>query len=47
MEFIMKRNTVYYILQTYTPCASITVVSWLSFWIDDTATSARTTLGEK
>ena len=45
MRFKMKRTTVHYILQTYTPCASMAMASWLSFWIDETATSARTTLG--
>ena len=45
IKFRLKRITVHYIFQTYTPCASITVVSWLSFWMDESATSARTTLG--
>ena len=41
----MHRSIGYFILQTYMPCFLITVLSWVSFWINHEATAARVALG--
>jgi len=45
LSFSLKRNLGFFLLQTYVPCALITVLSWVSFWIDFQATAARIALG--
>jgi len=45
VSFQFKRNLGFFLLQTYIPCALITVLSWVSFWIDFQATAARISLG--
>ena len=45
VEFVLKRFTVYYILETYIPCFFIVMLSWLSFWIHAEYAPARVTLG--
>ncbi|GAB6027319.1 chloride channel [Chamberlinius hualienensis] len=39
------KNTGYFIFQTYLPSILIVMLSWVSFWINHEATSARVTLG--
>lgn len=41
----LSRNIGYFILQTYIPCSLITILSWVSFWINHEATAARVALG--
>ncbi|KAG8202110.1 hypothetical protein JTE90_010471 [Oedothorax gibbosus] len=43
--FELKRNIGYFIFQTYLPCILIVMLSWVSFWINHEATSARVALG--
>ena len=43
--FFLKRNIGYFIFQTYLPCILIVMLSWVSFWINHEATSARVALG--
>ena len=43
--FALKRNIGYFIFQTYLPSILIVMLSWVSFWINHEATSARVTLG--
>ncbi|XP_064637795.1 gamma-aminobutyric acid receptor alpha-like isoform X2 [Lineus longissimus] len=45
MNFELRRNIGYYLLQIYLPCYLIVVISWVSFWINREATPARVTLG--
>ncbi len=44
--FQLKRSIGYFIFQTYLPCILIVMLSWVSFWINHEATSARVALGE-
>ncbi len=43
--FVLRRQQGYYILQIYTPCTLIVVMSWVSFWINKEASPARVGLG--
>ncbi|CAL1261793.1 unnamed protein product [Larinioides sclopetarius] len=45
LSFLLKRNVGYFIFQTYLPCILIVMLSWVSFWINHEATSARVALG--
>ncbi|PSN48891.1 hypothetical protein C0J52_09672 [Blattella germanica] len=45
VEFHMRRNIGYFVLQLYVPCGLIVCCSWVSFWIDPDAVPARVTLG--
>ena len=44
-EFLLNRQFNYYLGQTYIPTVLIVILSWVSFWIDETAVPARITLG--
>jgi gamma-aminobutyric acid receptor subunit beta len=46
-SFILQRNIGYFLFQTYLPSILIVVLSWVSFWINHEATSARVALGNK
>ncbi|VDK71738.1 unnamed protein product, partial [Onchocerca ochengi] len=43
--FKLQRQQGFYILQIYTPCTLIVVVSWVSFWINKESSPARVSLG--
>ncbi|XP_070542208.1 glycine receptor subunit alpha-2-like [Ptychodera flava] len=45
LTFVMKRELGYYLLQTYIPSILLTVLSWVSFWVDIKASPARVALG--
>ncbi|RWS26577.1 Gaba-gated chloride channel-like protein [Leptotrombidium deliense] len=45
LSFQLKRNIGYFIFQTYLPSILIVMLSWVSFWINHEATSARVALG--
>ena len=45
MSFILRRETGYYMIQTYIPSTLIVILSWVSFWISMDAAPARTALG--
>lgn len=45
LSFTLKRNIGYFIFQTYLPSILIVMLSWVSFWINHEATSARVALG--
>lgn len=44
--FKMQRQQGFYILQIYTPCTLIVVMSWVSFWINKESSPARVALGK-
>ncbi|XP_006813348.1 gamma-aminobutyric acid receptor subunit beta-3-like [Saccoglossus kowalevskii] len=44
LEFRLRRSVGFFILQTYLPCILIVMLSWVSFWINHEATSARVAL---
>ncbi|XP_035800563.1 gamma-aminobutyric acid receptor subunit beta-3-like isoform X7 [Amphiprion ocellaris] len=44
LSFRLKRNIGYFILQTYMPSILITILSWVSFWINYDASAARVAL---
>lgn len=46
LSFRLQRNIGYFIFQTYLPSILIVMLSWVSFWINHEATSARVALGE-
>ncbi|XP_006812589.1 glycine receptor subunit alpha-2-like [Saccoglossus kowalevskii] len=45
LEFLMNRELGYYLLQTYIPSILLTVISWVSFWIDIKSSPSRVALG--
>lgn len=45
LSFELKRNIGFFIFQTYMPSILIVAMSWVSFWINHEATSARVALG--
>lgn len=47
LSFRLKRNIGYFILQTYMPSILITILSWVSFWINYDASAARVALGRR
>ena len=46
LSFKLERNIGYFIFQTYLPSILIVMLSWVSFWINHEATSARVALGK-
>ena len=46
LSFKLERNIGYFLFQTYLPSIFIVMLSWVSFWINYEATSARVTLGK-
>ena len=40
-----RRRTMYYIFQMYIPCICVVILSWVSFWVDETDGSDRVGLG--
>lgn len=46
LSFKLQRNIGYFVFQTYLPSILIVMLSWVSFWINHEATSARVALGE-
>ncbi|XP_014401695.1 PREDICTED: gamma-aminobutyric acid receptor subunit beta-3 [Myotis brandtii] len=47
LSFRLKRNIGYFILQTYMPSILITILSWVSFWINYDASAARVALAAR
>ncbi|KAK2160624.1 hypothetical protein LSH36_129g06003 [Paralvinella palmiformis] len=45
VNFILRRDIGYYMIQTYVPSALVVILSWVSFWINIDAVPARITLG--
>ncbi|KAJ8919439.1 hypothetical protein NQ315_016537, partial [Exocentrus adspersus] len=45
LSFKLLRNIGYFVFQTYLPSILIVMLSWVSFWINHEATSARVALG--
>ncbi|XP_063989584.1 gamma-aminobutyric acid receptor subunit beta-like isoform X1 [Diachasmimorpha longicaudata] len=45
LSFKLERNIGYFVFQTYLPSILIVMLSWVSFWINHEATSARVALG--
>jgi len=45
LSFKLQRNIGYFVFQTYLPSTLIVMLSWVSFWINHEATSARVALG--
>ena len=46
MDLLFKREFSYYLIQIYIPCCMLVIVSWVSFWLDQSAVPARVSLGE-
>ncbi|XP_075257622.1 glycine receptor subunit alpha-2-like isoform X2 [Convolutriloba macropyga] len=44
MDFILKRNLTYFILQIYLPSTMVVMLSWVSFWISRSSVPARAAL---
>ncbi|XP_067949021.1 gamma-aminobutyric acid receptor subunit beta-like [Watersipora subatra] len=45
LSFLLKRHIGYFVFQTFLPSILIVMLSWVSFWINHEATSARVALG--
>ncbi|KAL7039175.1 hypothetical protein ACKWTF_009826 [Chironomus riparius] len=45
VDLLFKREFSYYLIQIYTPCCMLVIVSWVSFWLDQGAVPARVSLG--
>uniref|UniRef100_A0A8C3SRD2 Gamma-aminobutyric acid receptor subunit pi n=1 Tax=Chelydra serpentina TaxID=8475 RepID=A0A8C3SRD2_CHESE len=44
-HFELKRNILYFILETYVPSILLVVLSWVSFWISQSSVPARICIG--
>jgi gamma-aminobutyric acid receptor subunit beta len=47
LSFVLQRNIGYFLFQTYLPSILIVILSWVGFWINHEATSARVALGKQ
>ena len=47
LQFELRRNVLYFILETYVPSTFLVVLSWVSFWISLDSVPARTCIGEQ
>ncbi|XP_014241092.1 glutamate-gated chloride channel isoform X1 [Cimex lectularius] len=45
VDLRFKREFSYYLIQIYIPCCMLVIVSWVSFWLDQSAVPARVSLG--
>ncbi|XP_049632028.1 gamma-aminobutyric acid receptor subunit pi [Suncus etruscus] len=45
LQFELRRNVLYFILETYVPSTFLVVLSWISFWISLESVPARTCIG--
>uniref|UniRef100_A0A8C5RNS8 Gamma-aminobutyric acid type A receptor subunit pi n=1 Tax=Laticauda laticaudata TaxID=8630 RepID=A0A8C5RNS8_LATLA len=45
LQFELKRNILYFILETYVPSSLLVILSWVSFWITLDSVPARTCIG--
>ncbi|XP_054984366.1 gamma-aminobutyric acid receptor subunit pi [Sorex araneus] len=45
LQFELRRNVLYFILETYVPSTFLVVLSWISFWISLDSVPARTCIG--
>nr|XP_004663369.1 gamma-aminobutyric acid receptor subunit rho-3 [Jaculus jaculus] len=45
IHFVLERQTLFFVLQTYFPAMLMVMLSWVSFWIDRRAVPARVSLG--
>ncbi|XP_076293293.1 glycine receptor alpha 1 isoform X6 [Lasioglossum baleicum] len=45
VDLFFKREFSYYLIQIYIPCCMLVIVSWVSFWLDQSAVPARVSLG--
>jgi hypothetical protein len=43
---VLKRHIGFYVLQVYVPCVMLTILSWVSFFINREATSDRSCIGK-
>lgn len=47
LQFELRRNVLYFILETYVPSTFLVVLSWISFWISLESVPARTCIGNQ
>ncbi|XP_076879013.1 gamma-aminobutyric acid receptor subunit pi isoform X1 [Brachyhypopomus gauderio] len=45
LHFSLRRNVLFFILETYVPSVLLVVLSWVSFWISQSSVPARTCIG--
>lgn len=46
LRFQLRRNRGVYIIQSYMPSILLVAMSWVSFWISQSAVPARVSLGQ-
>uniref|UniRef100_A0A3Q4HSC3 Gamma-aminobutyric acid receptor subunit pi n=1 Tax=Neolamprologus brichardi TaxID=32507 RepID=A0A3Q4HSC3_NEOBR len=47
LHFALRRNVLFFILETYVPSILLVVLSWVSFWISQSSVPARTCIGQE
>uniref|UniRef100_A0A3Q1GWN2 Gamma-aminobutyric acid receptor subunit pi n=1 Tax=Acanthochromis polyacanthus TaxID=80966 RepID=A0A3Q1GWN2_9TELE len=45
LHFSLRRNVLFFILETYVPSILLVALSWISFWISQSSVPARTCIG--
>ncbi|XP_056295415.1 gamma-aminobutyric acid receptor subunit pi [Pseudoliparis swirei] len=45
LHFALRRNVLFFILETYVPSVLLVLLSWVSFWISQSSVPARTCIG--
>lgn len=45
-NFLLERNLLHYLIQIYIPCCILVFASWISFWLNQEAVTARVLLSE-
>ncbi|KAJ8254675.1 hypothetical protein GJAV_G00195930 [Gymnothorax javanicus] len=45
LHFALRRNVLFFILETYVPSTLLVILSWVSFWISQSSVPARTCIG--
>jgi len=45
LEFLLRRDIGYFLIQVYVPSMLIVILSWVSFWISVDASPARVSIG--
>jgi anionic glutamate receptor len=45
LDITFEREFGFYLIQIYIPCSMLSLVSWVTFWLEPTAVEARVSLG--
>lgn len=45
LDIAFERDYGFYLIQIYIPCSMLSIVSWVTFWLEPDAVEARVSLG--